>query len=44
MPRYPSGKKTKVEVAKEGRIHKILGPMACGYYNLTQGHCLKGIG
>jgi hypothetical protein len=23
MPRYPSGKKTKVEVAKEGRIHRL---------------------
>jgi len=23
MPRYPSRKKTKVEVAKEGRIHRL---------------------
>jgi len=43
-PDIPLEKKTKVEVAKERRIRKILGPMAWGYYNLTQGHCLKGIG
>ncbi len=26
------------------KYKKILGPMAWDYYNLTQGHCLKGVG
>jgi hypothetical protein len=49
MPRYPSGKKTKVEVAKEGKIRRLyhfllkLVSFICGETFLCTSQLLKHI-